>query len=595
MGSFFQSLIRPSLHKVPMDSPHRRDVLLQASELADSLNLSEESQERLLYLAMAHLSDGHLSMELSRISGFAQEEGFSKEDAKAIEIAISQASFVGTENSLLIRTESSLRFEKLHQAELTLAESLRQYLKIPEERDRDSSEKFAEEILEELGMDLHERQKEGLIQSLMHSLVIVSGGPGTGKTTVMASILCALKALGMSVEDMALAAPTGRAAQRMSDALREQLSRIPESSQSRFLDLMSLQASTLHRLLGYSASTGVCRYHKNARLPYRLIVLDEVSMVDALMMQRLMEALDPKTTRLLLLGDRDQLPSVEAGAVLASLLAEEGQKVLGSRRVMLSKVFRSQAKVLGLAQSVLKGEVPDLPDLASGAELWEQADEVGLMDPEGLDSVLNDYSEYLYPNEILKRFRMEEEEPESILEILRHFRRGQILSLIREGDFGVYGLNEAMRRRVCYRLHEPAAQMSFAGMPILIQKNHYRLGLFNGDSGVLFQVGDRLMAWFEKEGQAKGFSLLELPDWQPAFAMTVHKSQGSEFSRILMVLPRNPHPLLSRELVYTGITRARQAAYILGEASILKQAVQTRARQTSVGEIWGRVGSELPS
>jgi exodeoxyribonuclease V alpha subunit len=445
---------------------------------------------------------------------------------------------------------------------------------------------------------------------LTHPLAIVSGGPGTGKTSLMVNMLRCLVRAGVDPEHILLAAPTGRAAQRMTEALTAHLGSVARpSGEDRALS--ALEGHTLHRALHYRHQENGF-YHCRARpLPAAVVVVDEISMVDLFVLERFLDAVDPTRTRVVLMGDKDQLPSVAAGAVFAEMIPRTAQPGrFTDRLVMLRTVYRSGEALQRLAAAVNRGRDPglnpvplpealDAPDgswrfVTSGGEPRRQHDlqhwtEKVLLAPDPADG--RGYADLvaaaagLAPDELLGS------EPGRRLldELLHHLQHARILTLTRRGTAGAETVNRLVGHYLAQRCGQVPDPLNgaFSGGQIVVAQNDYRRGLFNGDLGVVIAGPDGILrTYFAHARTAAAHPVDMLGPWQPAFALTVHKAQGSEFDQVLLMLPEDPqHRLLSREIVYTGVTRARRRVWLYGPAGSLRTALARRIERRS-GLAW---------
>ena len=394
------------------------------------------------------------------------------------------------------------------------------------------------------------------------ALCLISGGPGTGKTTTVAGLLAALLTWRQDLQ-IELAAPTGKAAARMQQALAQAGSRLPISRQVR--ELMPASAQTLHRLLGYRANSVNFRHHRDNPLAADVVVVDEASMIDLALMTKLLEAVSPET-RLILLGDKDQLASVEAGAVLGEICAA-GESVLTENIVFLDRSYRFDAAAgLGkMAQAINAGQTeevlallrdPSTPDIT----LYETGSLRDLALPE-LQRQLQPWRQCCDPAEGLAAFE-----------------RFQVLCVHRQGRFGLTCLNRSLERGLINSIRIPDW---YPGRPVMILENHYRAGLYNGDIGIAGMGRRGLRVFFPQDSAIGHFLPARLPAHQTAYAMTVHKAQGSEFDEIVLILPPPDSPLLTRELLYTAVTRARHRVTVLGSAQALAKAVSCPTKRFS--------------
>ncbi len=436
-------------------------------------------------------------------------------------------------------------------------------------------------------------QKIAVALAVARRFAVISGGPGTGKTTSLARVLCLLLEQQPEMR-IRLAAPTGKAAARMMESLRqatERFAALPDAMRAR----IPQRAMTLHRLLGYGP--GGFRHDGDNPLPLDCLVVDEASMIDLPMMARLLEAL-PSSARLILLGDRDQLASVEAGSVLgditghgrgiayrlawaqrlaawteseATALPQDAAAPEISDAVALLRTshrFRADSPIGRLARAVNEGDGEEVCALLAAAdgEVLRWVEAAGRM--LAVDAAVA-WSQALLRHDCAA----------DALELLTRFR---VLCAVRYGPHGVVEVNRA----VAARLTEDSAPGLPVGhgTPIMVTANDDELGLFNGDVGLLWADGDGdgLRAWFVRvDGAPHAVPLPLLPAHEPCWAMTVHKSQGSEFDRVALLLPDEPNPLLSRELLYTAITRTRTGLDLCAAEAVLRFAVSRQVRRGS--------------
>jgi len=443
-------------------------------------------------------------------------------------------------------------------------------------------------------------QVEAIRLALLQPLLVVSGGPGTGKTSMLANMLRALVKTGCDPSKIHLAAPTGRAAQRMGEALAENLASVIEPEPDDH-QLAALSGSTLHRLLAYSGRIGGFSYNKGHRIPADVVVVDEVSMVDVVMMDRLFQAIDPTDTRVILLGDKDQLPSVDAGAVLADIKPVEDD-ASSPHFVELRTVYRSGGQLLKLSRAINSGEPVALRPVSIEQALqvpigrWafiasQHVGEVERLidqwcrhrylksDRHGKPSYVEGVRQL---NDLLRRDPLGREHASEVLlkNIFDTAGRYRVLTLLRSGPRGASGLND----RIAYGLRQMVGvddridTRLFTGALIMITRNDHARGLTNGDIGVVTaQHGGGYQVFFNRSGRLTSIPAARLSDWDLAFAMTVHKSQGAEFEDALLVLPDDPmHRLLTREIIYTAATRAARSLIIYGAETAFETALQRK-------------------
>ena len=433
-------------------------------------------------------------------------------------------------------------------------------------------------------------QRVAAVLALRSPLTVICGGPGTGKTFTALRILALIQHFADAPLRMGLAAPTGKAAQRLSESMREGLQHLPLSDEQRAS--LPAEAVTLHRLLGFRPQSVQPSRDAERPLDLDVLIVDECSMVDLPLMAKLLRALKPDC-RLILLGDPDQLPAVENGAVLATLAAENPANRFGestSTRVSAASgaTLAAEDSKSGIGECIVRLERPRRFGGESGIARLVRAIRVG--DSEtvfaamaGSDDIEWD-EEPWRPGSSTTRQALREshaaldaaDSPEAALAALGRYR---ILCALREGAHGVVGINNA----VASALHGALATQEYlAGRPIIVTSNQPALGLYNGDVGVLLgeTSGAPLRAWFaRRDGSLQALLPAQLPSHESAYAMTVHRAQGSEFDRVELVLPPQPHPLLTREWLYTAASRARRQLCIHASREVLHAALAQRTRR----------------
>lgn len=465
-------------------------------------------------------------------------------------------------------------------------------------------------------------QKAAAYIALTRRLCVISGGPGTGKTWTVAAILAlTLELFPQDTLRIKLAAPTGKAAARLQESISAVLRKDIECFgrfTSHVLDRVPKEASTIHRLLGSVEGSPYFIYNIKNKLPIDLLVVDEASMVDIALMAKLMQAL-PDHAGLILLGDRNQLASVEAGAVLGDIchgieltglslnfvasyerIAERrfedpwmippsctyhsGGRDLKDQAARLRDSmlelrrnyrFGAQSAIGIVSRTVREGMADEIIDLLAkggdGSVQWSRLPGEGNLKDALKPVVLRAWTAYLAckdPSEMLVRF-----------DELR------ILCAVRSGPYGVQRVNALVGEILREAGLTGRGGIWYRGRPVMITENDYSLRLFNGDVGIAFdsQTGaSELKIFFRSQGQAtRSFLPHRLPRHETVFATTVHKSQGSEFENVLLIIPARDAPILTRELLYTGITRARKKCELWGESSIIRTAVSRRIKRNS--------------
>lgn len=451
-------------------------------------------------------------------------------------------------------------------------------------------------------------QQVAVAGSLFQRFCIINGGPGTGKTYTVARLMLALQAMSESPLTIQLAAPTGKAAQRLKESVAGALAKIDARADSRLFEQVPDEAVTLHRLLGVSQYGVDTRYNAANPLSLDVLIIDEASMVDLALMARVLRAL-PAHARLYLVGDADQLPAVESGNVLDALIHADSQATPG--RDGVHPDARSKIAKLCPHLPLLSGSDEAVPWVYTlqasqrfGGELAVTAEAVRQGDADAAWHSLSPVSSTpnAYPDSAvsvaplptavnaltaLARNSMQSivaaQSPEQALAAINQCRW---LTPLRKGPFGVDQLNILLETVVSgaapYRVGA-----HYQGRAVMVTRNHYAQNLFNGDVGVIWPDGKgQLKAWFESaEGSLRPFNLSRLPSVDTAFAMTIHKSQGSEFTQVIMVLADSDNAqamtLYHRGLLYTGLTRAKKQCLILSDKPTFTRMVRSRDRRFS--------------
>lgn len=563
-------------------------------------------------LASRALAFGHSRVPLDRVGDLfgeiAPDRAPALPDRVEWEQRLRESPYVsddGADGRPLVFASGAIALRRYHEYEARLAAALRA-LCGPVEPAPDAAW-LRERIAALFPSDAKGPDRQALAAALaqIERVVLLTGGPGTGKTTTVARVLVLAVEMaqrrGESLR-VALAAPTGKAAARLSEALRESYEQLAKDGRidATLREALPGAASTLHRLLGGRPDS--VRVHRDARNPLAadLVVVDEASMVDLPLMCKLAAALKP-SARLILLGDRDQLPSVETGDVLAALCDAAGDgnawpariarplaAALGTEvatresgcalaRVELDRSHRQSA---ALDVSAMSASIRD-GDAASVVAGLQGKAYRGVSWHAGRDAALAAFVlEHALPH---YRAIADARDVETALAMLRRHR---VLTAVREGDAGSRTLNA----RIAVALQKAGAREDafFHGRPVMIRENSYRHGLYNGDVGLVWvDANGDARVWFDTDAGPRAWLPAALPAHESAFALTVHKSQGSEFDDVLLVLPEKSVRVASRELLYTGITRARRSLTLWANENVLAEAIARRAQR------WSGLADEL--
>jgi exodeoxyribonuclease V alpha subunit len=419
----------------------------------------------------------------------------------------------------------------------------------------------------------YEEQRVAAVAAARRWTTVLTGGPGTGKTTAVAGLLALLADQSERPLRIALSAPTGKAAARLQEAVRTALGGTAFAGHAEAVG--EPVASTLHRLLGWRrGSRNRFRHDRRNRLPHDVIVVDETSMVSLTMMARLVEAVR-SDCRLVFVGDPDQLASVEAGAVLADLV--DGLSVRAASAVTtLSTSHRFGREINRLAEAVRDGDAERVLAL-----LRAGGDHVELLDPADPD-VVTALRRRLVRHALRLREEAASGDAGAAIAILDQHR---LLCAHRDGPWGVGHWNRLVERALAERTGQPIGsgwgQEWYAGRPLLVTSNDYGLDLFNGDTGVVVAGDDQMRAAIAVPRGHRELATSRLTDVETMHAMTVHKSQGSQAAEVTVLLPPEDSRLLTRELLYTALTRAEKKVTVVASPDAVRRAVQRPARRAS--------------
>lgn len=447
-------------------------------------------------------------------------------------------------------------------------------------------------------------QLVAVLQSLLNNFSIITGGPGTGKTTTLAKLLIVLYELDPNAT-VALAAPTGKASMRMLESLKGSTLNFKEETKAK---IDALVPSTIHSLLGYKKESVNFKHNAENPLPYDWVVVDEASMIDVPMFSKLLAALGDKT-RIILLGDKDQLASVEAGSLLGDLcqtlpslnqfsnetanwinefITDTDRKlkpefIANANHLLAGHIielkyshrFNSQGAIGKLSRAVIDGNVEEVKRLIATAQgtnvIVDQT-----YNPTILENFVEGYASFINETDIKLA--------------LKKLNELRVLVAVRQGPRGLYATNNAIVLQLRKRGFIKPDGEFYENRPIMVTRNLYDLGLLNGDTGIMRKdANGNLKVWFEDgQGGIKSVLPAYLNFSETAFAMTIHKSQGSEFDNVMVILPEGTsNALLTRELLYTGVTRAKTSITIQGEMSTIEHAVNASVNRIS--GITGRI------
>ena len=445
-------------------------------------------------------------------------------------------------------------------------------------------------------------QKIAAASALSSRFAVISGGPGTGKTTTVAKLLAALVSCsdlnakaGTPPLEIKLVAPTGKAANRLTQSLCRALEALPISPEVRAQ--IPSNASTIHRLLGVIPQRVEFRHHQENLLHLDVLVVDEASMVDLSLMAKLLCALPPHA-RVILLGDRDQLASVEAGAVLGDICLgaknaftpKRAQKILaltGTPLLEDETVSSVTDGVCLLRKSYRFDAYSGIGQLAHAINQGNKWTLEKVFEQDFDDIFLHDWNQDVYSHAIEQAMSAYRPYLSALLKGASHemlltlFSQARVLCALTQGPFGVSGLNLSIEHALTQqKLISPGNDIFYPGRPIMVTQNDHALGLYNGDIGIVVKERDGLRVVFEmSDGMLNAFLPSRLPEHQTAYAMTIHKSQGSEFDHTLLILPPGAMALMTRELLYTGITRAKKRLDLYATRLSLVRAMKQKTQR----------------
>lgn len=514
----------------------------------------------------------------------------------------------------LIVADSSLYHHKLRRLEERFTHRLRELLSVHVKLFDTDSVKSCLSKVDGTPFVLSGEQRSAVIAAVSNPFTIISGGPGTGKTSVIVTILRVLLALGAKIEEIALAAPTGKAANRMAESIQNAISGLDgEAGQ-----LIDIPTRTLHRLLGYSPSTGRFHCNENNRLTERFVFVDEGSMIDLFLMERLIRSLR-EDARLILLGDADQLPSVEAGAVFRDLIFGTSAdatpppdppyvvKLLMSHR--MDEKDSSGRHILSVAKLIRSEDAGSLfcednPDrlIRRGAISDIVFDKVEFIDIGSQRSRLDEFLNYWHQSQIANLERFDalikksygigndgfwKQDISDIAALYEHLNASKILCLTRVYPTGAEATNRYFHRRFLegggYRYFPEFVP----GESVMMLHNDYERNIFNGDQGIVLRAHEKtgrslLVAAFKRPAGFAAFPVSALrASLEHSFAITVHKSQGSEFIHTAVLLPHQDLPILRREILYTAITRSRKSVVLAGNKDMVSLGMSRKLMRYS--------------
>jgi len=633
-------------------------ALSVSSELSTKTEISAEQVQVLMHLFMVlsvSLRAGHTCLPLTEISGVHWAVAFDEQDqcshqgyvfprSDVISSLLDELDIGSGAQQPLVFDNNNLYMRRYHQFECELSQDINERLMQKTSlsiKDISSivSQLFTSDPSTQMKAQEIDWQKIAVANAINKNFTVIAGGPGTGKTYTVTKLLAALLMLHTNSQsshvqsksneqalEIALVAPTGKAAQRLSESIIKAIAGFKGLIDDDILAAMPTQAKTIHRLLGVIPNSPNFRHNQNNLLSCNVLLIDEVSMVDLPMMARIFRALKPES-KIILLGDADQLPSVAVGSVLADIAPRPHCGYSKSNLIYLEQVcqldqnqlqstfeqtnlvsethhdhlsflvksrrFDDEGGIGKLATLVIQGQSTQSWQLLESSTHRKSSTITASstdISPNQLTLVDNNLSSWLTP--LLNKYYQGIAQCIDISDAFTLLAKFRVLCVTRQGEFGVDALNQWIKDQLVHNSY--ASQAGYHGMPIMISENDYRLGLFNGDIGLLWRTSDgHLMAFFEttdhdmteRLSKGKSYKILlpsRLPKYDAVYAMTIHKTQGSEFEHVAIVLPKQTeHQLLSRELLYTGITRAKTKLTIASNSQTWQFGVKTAIKRYS--------------
>ena len=454
------------------------------------------------------------------------------------------------------------------------------------------------ETFEQKGMRFAALQKIAQLAALHHTFCVISGGPGTGKTTTVAGIVYQLLTAN-NVLSIALCAPTGKAASRLKESMKQFKDRYCDDG---IKDIFPVEASTIHRLLGYRKGALEFYYNEDNRLPYDVVIVDESSMVDIALLAKLIKALK-EDARFIVVGDKDQLSSVEAGAFFGDLCwgvtkfgyTSQWNQIVGVIQgddvqqlpshpvrdaiVVLSKAYRfgADSGIAVLAQAVRDADMQKVGNVLKNSYRDVEFIQYGSIDE--IHTIIKEYAKQHYESVAIEH---------NVSDAFSKISRQCIVTPFNQGPWGVSTLNSIIEKQV-----NPVVSEWYHGKIVMVTANDYNLQLYNGDIGIFINNNDEESGvYFPLDAGLRKINPLLLSEYVPAYTITIHKSQGSEFNTVIVLLPNDINSrwsmLLTRELLYTAITRAKEKLILYGTHDVIAYMVNNPTKRTSgiQGRLW---------
>ncbi|MCO6497541.1 MAG: exodeoxyribonuclease V subunit alpha [Chitinophagaceae bacterium] len=537
------------------------------------------------YALWSKLKDGHICVPRLEIESENWSDvfpGFNNEED------LSEFVSEGAKYTPIVESEGNLYLQRYFKYETTIIEKIKSFLEaaVNAEISADTKKLFKELFP---GNETTDWQAVAAAAALTQQFTIITGGPGTGKTRTVAFILALLFSENPELK-VALAAPTGKAATRMAESIKNSSDKLPQTVQEKF---KGLSPSTIHRLLGSIRNSIYFKHNSENPLPHDVIIIDESSMIDVALFAKLVEAVAPQS-KLILLGDKNQLASVEAGSLFGDLcslpekLNQFGNNFLKKITPLYESELTPAEKVIPIANHIVELQKSYRFDDSKG---------IGRLSRIVINEDVNTLKSFM--EETDKQVKIDFEYNDSIFE---HFVDGfgafikekdikkaisllgkcKVLCALREGNNGLYAINKRIESILEKKGLIKCDNIFYHNRPVMITKNNYALGVYNGDTGIIRKnEKGQLRAWIETESGIVDFNPAIISYAETAFAITIHKSQGSEFENVAIILPPYDSPILTKELIYTAITRAKETVLIRTNKEIFTQSITRRVKRGS--------------
>lgn len=568
-----------------------------------------KSLQKVAYLVSKKLEEGHVCLDINQYN----KSGNDKINIEEIEKQELVSSDADTNIQPFILLNGKLYLHRYFDYESTILNRINILVHVENELKKQSNLLEIKDFIIDL-FDLNKNTQSSLESNLQliaslnvvtDNFTIITGGPGTGKTTTVTKFLALLFKLDPNIS-IAIAAPTGKAAARLNESIISASGQLNNISEDIIIKFVNLKAQTIHRLLGVQYDSPYFIHNKKNPLKYDIVIIDESSMIDTALMAKLLESIDDKT-KVVMLGDKNQLSSIGAGSIFGDLCKSQyrannfAKDDIEFYSKFLDNINLDNFSFTNSSINILSGKIIELQKSyrfkdSEGIGKFSNLVINGIIEKKELIEpfrVSYDNQQYVKISqdyndpdflEILKAYEDYTKE-DNIVKALEKFDKIRVLCAVREGEFGVNFYNNLIEKHLKSKgLLNPKMEL-YDRQAIMITANDYSLGLFNGDIGIIRfddKTKSKLFYIKDENGKIKGFPIININQYETAFAMTIHKSQGSEFDKVAIIIPDNSdHLILTRELIYTAVTRAKKKVLILGEDDVLIKAIGRNIQRVS--------------